>query len=220
MQLQRGLQVGHTVEKTHWLKRLIRAVLLLEILYLIIFNLALQLPVTQTLINAVKPDKFHVSWERAWTWYPFRVHARGISANGQARSQQWQVETTAAAASISLLPLLLKRVWISNIAVEDISYKQRPRLKPDKDYASVIEFFPPIEGREISAAITTPREKKRPWRLSIDNLSASGSYEYWIMQFRGKAAGELNADLNFETRGGPFSLENGQQGGVVLGRFF
>ena len=210
MQLQRGLQVGHTVEKTHWLKRLIRAVLLLEILYLTVFNLALQLPVTQTLINAVKPDKFHVSWERAWTWYPFRVHARGISANGQARSQQWQVETTAAAASISLLPLLLKRVWISNIAVEDISYKQRPRLKPDKDYASVIEFFPPIEGREISAAITTPREKKRPWRLSIDNLSTSGSYEYWIMQFRGKAAGKLNADLNFETRGGPFSLENGQ----------
>jgi len=202
--------VGHTAEKSHWVKRLIRAILLLEILYLVVFNLALQLPVTQALINAAKPDKFHVSWERAWTWYPFRVHARGVSANGQSRSQQWQVETAAAAGSISLLPLLLKRVWISNVAVQDISYKQRPRLKPDKDYASVIEFFPPIDGREVSAAITTPREKKRPWRLAIDNLSASGSYDYWIMQFRGKAAGELNADLNFETRGGPFSLSNGQ----------
>ena len=70
--------------------RIIGAVLIMEAAYLVLANLALQLAVTQTLVNSIKPDKFAITWEKAWTWYPFRVHARGISANGQTGTQQWQ----------------------------------------------------------------------------------------------------------------------------------
>lgn len=202
--------MGSKAGKAHWSIRLIRAAVIAELAYLIVFNLALQLPATQSLINYVKPEKFHVSWENAWTWYPFRVHATGISANGQSRSQQWQFGAPSASASISILPLILKRVWISNVAVTDVNYKQRPMLKADKDYTENIAFFPEIDGREISPAVTTPRKDKRPWRLAINNISVSGNHSYWIMQFKGKAGGDFSADLTFETRGGPFSLNNGQ----------
>ncbi|RLA46726.1 MAG: hypothetical protein DRQ97_07235 [Gammaproteobacteria bacterium] len=181
-----------------------------ELAYLAIFNLAFQLPATQSLINYVKPDKFHVSWENAWTWYPFRVHATGISANGQSRSQQWQFDASSASASTSILALILKRVWISDVAVTDVNYRQRPLLRADRDYTDSIAFFPDIEGREIAPAVTTPRKDKRPWRLAIDNINVSGHHSYWIMQFSGKAAGDFSADLTFETRGGPFSLSNSQ----------
>ena len=77
-----------TAPKRHWVWRVIRVVVIVEIAYLVLLNLALQTTATQTLINAIKPDKLHVSWERAWTWYPFRVHALGVSVNGQSRSQR------------------------------------------------------------------------------------------------------------------------------------
>ena len=75
-----------------YLYRAIIAVILFEAVYLSLINLALQLPVTQTLVNQIKPEKFAVTWEKAWTWHPFRVHARGVSANGQTGTQQWQAE--------------------------------------------------------------------------------------------------------------------------------
>ena len=192
-----------------WVLKFLRIIIAVELVYLVVLNTALYLPVTQTLINQIKPEKFHVSWTRAWTWYPFRLHATGISANGQTRSQQWQLDSPSASGSISILPLIAKRVWLSNVVATDISYRQRPRLKPDKDYENLIAFFPEIEGRTIAPAETAPLQKKRPWRLAIDNISASGQHQLWIMQFRGGARGELMADISYETRGGPFSLSNG-----------
>ncbi len=73
--------------KKAWIKRIAIAALIAEISYVVLLNLALQLPLTQSLINQIKPDKFQISWEKAWTWYPFRIHIENASANGQSRSQ-------------------------------------------------------------------------------------------------------------------------------------
>ena len=114
-----------------------------------VVNLALQLPLTQDIVNMVRPHKFQVQWDSAWSWYPFKVHVRGVSANGQARSQQWQLDVDTASGSVSLLPLVLKRVYVRNLSVSGVEYRQRPRLKPDKDYSNLLDYFPEIEGREI-----------------------------------------------------------------------
>jgi hypothetical protein len=53
--------------------------------------------------------------ENAWSFYPFRVHARGISVNGQSRSQQWELQASSGAGSIALLPLIFKVVHVSGI---------------------------------------------------------------------------------------------------------
>ena len=108
------------------LYRIFIAVAAVEIAYLVLVNAALNVPLTQTLANKIKPEKFTVYWEQAWSWYPFRVHARGISANGQARSQQWQVDAPAASASIDILPLLWRTVKVSDVVAVDIKYFQRP----------------------------------------------------------------------------------------------
>ena len=199
-----------TARKRHWIWRLAKIVVIAEIVYLAVFNLALRTPATQDLINIIRPDKFEVSWQKAWTWHPFRLHAVGVSANGQSRGQQWQLDATSLSGSISVLPLLLKRVWINDVIANDISYKQRPRLKPDKDYEAILPYFPDIEGRPISDAITTPRKKKRPWRLAIDGIEAHGRHEYWIMQFKGGLTGTFGGDLTFESAGGPLAIDDAQ----------
>jgi len=198
--------VNNPASRKSWTRRLIRVLLIAEFSYLLLINLALQLPLTQTLINQIRPEKFNVSWQRAWSWYPFRVHVRGASADGQSRTQQWQFEASSVAASITILPLIFKRVWINDVSVSDIDYRQRPRLKPDKDFDDIIAFFPPINGREITGAVTTPRKKKRPWRVLIDTISVDGSHSYWIYQVKGKVEGGFTADLKVQTRGGPYSL--------------
>ncbi|MFW2367322.1 MAG: hypothetical protein ACN4GW_12950, partial [Desulforhopalus sp.] len=63
-----------------WLIRIIKYLLIAEIIYLLLINVALNLPLTQTIVNSIKPEKFTVSWGRAWSFYPFRVHARTIFA--------------------------------------------------------------------------------------------------------------------------------------------
>jgi hypothetical protein len=192
-----------------WLKRIVIAAVVFEIAYLLLVNLALRLPVTQTLLNKARPDKFQVTWEEAWTWYPFRVHARGVSANGESRRQQWQFEFPEGTASISLLPLVIKRVSLSGIEGRDVKYYQRPRLKPDNDFAEVREFFPPIENREYSLAEPLPTGK-RGWTISISDAHVSGTHEVWFYQVRGTVKGELATDFRYRTRGGPFRLRNGE----------
>jgi len=197
--------------------RIITTLVIVEIAYLVLVNLALNLPITQTLVNQHKPEKYAVKWVKAWTWHPFRIHARGISANGQTSSQQWQAETPAASASIAILPLLQKSVRIHSVVAEDIVYYQRPRPKPHKDYAATRDFFPPIRGREIDKIPLTPAPKKKGngWKIIVEDIHASGSHRLWVFQIKGELRGTLKADVNFETRGGPFSLDNGQMDVVI-----
>ena len=188
-------------------RRAVKILLLVELGYLLLANLALQLPLTQDIVNLVRPEKFHVRWDSAWTWYPFRVHARGVSANGQSRSQQWQLDVGSASGSVSLLPLVLKRVYVRNLRVSGVEYRQRPRLKPDRDYSAILDHFPPIEGREIAPADTSPRNEKRPWKVWINNASNEGDVGLWIYNLQGSLRGSAVADLAVESRGGPFSLD-------------
>jgi hypothetical protein len=185
--------------------------LLLEVIYLIVINLALSLPVTQKLINQIKPEKFQVSWESAKSWYPFRVHASGVSVNGQTRKQQWQVNSPEASASINLFPLLWKSVNLSNIDATDVDFRLRPRPREDKDYSKIQPHFAPIENRELETKPPQlqPLKKKRPWDISIDGISAAGNHRVWVYQMQMALAGELEASLDVQTRGGPFSLDDG-----------
>lgn len=142
--------------------RLIRLAVIIELAWLVLINAVLQIPYTQTVINGIRPEKFHVSWESAWSPYPGRVFVHGASANGNSRSQIWQVDVDSASGSIGLLPLIFKHARIRNVNADNVTFRMRPRTKPDKDYSRIEAFFPVIEGREVTPAVTTPRKKKAP----------------------------------------------------------
>jgi hypothetical protein len=192
-----------------WFKRIFVAVVALELVYLAFGNLALRLPLTQTLLNGLRPDKFEVTWEEAWTFYPFRVHVRGLAANGQSRRQQWQLEMRQGSASMSLLPLAFRHVSLHDVVGEDVLYFQRPRLRPDNDYADTRDFFPPIGNRVLNDAEPLPTGK-RPWTVRVANASFLGRHTVWVYQLRAVMEGELQGDFHYRTRGGPFSLRDGR----------
>ena len=166
------------------MKRFVFIVVVAEFAYLLIINTLLYLPITQDVVNMIRPEKFQVSWDRAWSLYPFRLNAEGIAANGQARTQQWEAYATAGAASISLLPLIFKDVYLSDVEAENIDYRQRPRLKPDHDYSKTLAFFPPITGREVVPVDTTELPKKRPWKIHVNDIAASGEHRFWVFNLQ------------------------------------
>ena len=191
--------------------RTLKTLILLEIGYVLIINAALNIPLTQNLINNIKPDKFAISWSRAWSFIPFRVSVLDLSVNGQARSQQWQLDTPQGSASIAVLPLLFKRVKLSRIDALDVSYFQRPRPKQGKDYASVRAFFPPIAGRELETTppILPPRKTGNGWNINLSDARVRGEHRIWLYQAQFKLQGTASADLSIQTRGGPLSIDNG-----------
>ena len=170
--------------------RLIRILLLLAIAqgaYLALANLALNLPLTQSLINRHQPEIYQVHWDKAWSWYPLRVHARGVSVNGQTSSQQWQAEMSAASASLSLLPLLRRTVNIHDLDLEQVQLRLRPRVRPDRRYGAVRAFFPSIQGRDQDspAPPRTPGKQGSGWNILVEDIHVRGSHEVWVYQVRG-----------------------------------
>ena len=190
-----------------WSLRLLKWAMVIELGWLVLLNALLALPLTQDVINLIRPEKFFVRWERAWTLYPARVHVSGAYANGNSRSQIWAFEAASVSGSIALLPLMLKQVWISDVEGADIDFRMRPRLKPDRDYTAVEAWFPEIEGREVTPAVPPPLQKRWPWNISVDGIEVSGSVGYWIYNMHGSADAQIQGDLNYRSGGGPLELD-------------
>lgn len=190
---------------------IVGAVAIIEIAWLVLANLALNLPLTQELVNNHRPENYTVHWERAWSWYPLRFHATGISANGQTSSQQWQVETLGASASLSVFPLMARTLRISGVDVDDIELRVRPRPGPDRNFEAVRTFFPPIPGRDpdLPAALKSSKPGTG-WRIVADDIRVRGSHKVWIYQARADFSGELGADIQYLAPGGPFALMDGR----------
>lgn len=179
---------------------------MVEIAWLVVVNSLLYWPLTQTVINGIRPEKFQVHWGSAWSWYPGRIRVEDALANGNAARQMWQVEVESVSGSVAFLPLLLKRVWISDVSGLNVEFRQRPRPRADRDYSRIERFFPEIDGREVTPALPLP-QRRWPWRVAVDDMRIAGKLDYWIYQLRGSAEGSGRVDLAYRSSGGPLELD-------------
>jgi len=175
--------------------------------WLLVVNALLYLPLTQGLASSIRPEKFRVRWDRAWSVIPFHVTARGVFANGNAKRQMWQLEAATVSGFINPVPLLWKTVDLHAVDGTDVDYRQRPRPLPDRDHSDIEAFFPDIEGRQVTPADTSPYRTSRPWRVVVNAVEISGHSTYWVYQLQGAAQGRLSGDLEYHTRGGPLRLD-------------
>jgi len=199
-----------TAEASHWrarLGRVVRWVLLIEAGWLLVVNGLLHVPLTQELVSAIRPEKFRIRWESAWTVVPFQVSLRGAFANGNSKRQMWQVEVDRVSGFINPVPLLWKRVSLHGVSGRDVDYRQRPRPRPDRDYSAHEAWFPEIEDREVKPADLSPFRKGRPWHIHLGSVAVEGRLDYWVYQLHGVADGRLAGGLDYETRGGPLRLD-------------
>ena len=201
------------------LKRIMLFLLFLELAYVLVLNIALNIGFTQTLINKIKPEKFQISWQKAWTPYPFKLFIEDAAAWGTSSSQKWKVAVHSASASVSLLPLLQHRVKVYDIDAVNVDYFQRP-VKIDEKKAAKSAYFVPMDYfknsssrlRKTSIEKKKKRKKeKKAWKINLENIAATGKHTFWIMHAKGNMQGDVNIKrLSIETKSGPFSIEDGR----------
>ncbi|SFZ98312.1 hypothetical protein MNB_SV-5-1825 [hydrothermal vent metagenome] len=201
-----------------FIKRAVFFLIALELLYVLIFNAALNMDLTQRLINKVKPEKFQITWNNAWTPYPFKVHIEDASVWGASSSQKWKVNVGEATAYLSLLPLLKHKVKVYDIDAQNVDYFQRP-VKLDDEKIKLASYFAPLQSSETVSKKakstehkkTKVKKEKKPWKITLENISAKGEHSFWINQAKGDFSGDVQVDkLRIETNSGPFSVENGK----------
>ena len=68
------MSTQNSSKSKQWFKRIIITLVLLELIYLVVFNILLNTTYVQKQVNNMEPEKFQLQWESAWTPYPTRVH--------------------------------------------------------------------------------------------------------------------------------------------------
>lgn len=178
----------------------------LELAWLLAINTVLALPLTQSLLNDLRPDRVQLSWRRARSWYPGRVSLEGVVVSGQTPRIQWQAEADRVRGSVALLPLLQRRVTVSRGDVVNGRYLQRSRPEPGAGSSIHRQDLPAIRGFEL-----TPRTERAPtgkaaWTVDIHDARLSGQHGVWINRLQARLAGSARADLSVRSRGGPLDL--------------
>ncbi|KYJ86770.1 hypothetical protein [Sulfurovum riftiae] len=200
------------------LKRIVLSLVFLELMYVLVLNLALNVGFTQTLINKIKPEKFQITWQKAWTPYPFKFFIEDAAAWGASSSQKWKVAVQTASASVSVLPLLRHRVKVYDIDAVNVDYFQRP-VKMDEKKAEKSAYFVPVKHFESTSVSDKkpaeqkkkPKKEKKAWKIDLENIAATGNHSFWIYHAKGDLQGDVNVKrLSIETKSGPFSIEEGR----------
>ena len=205
------------------IKRVIFYLFIAELIYVAVFNAGLNIDFTQKMINKMKPEKFQVTWQKAWTPYPFKIYIEDAAAWGASSSQKWKVEVASASASVSLLPLLKHHVRVYDVTAADVKYFQRPvkaegKKAENESYFAPQQYFESTLSPEVVSKVQKKQQKKKEskrkkekkaWKIALENIVAKGKHAFWLYQAKGDFNGIVTIDtLNIETKSGPFSVEN------------
>jgi uncharacterized protein involved in outer membrane biogenesis len=162
--------------------------LLLELGYLLIFNILLNTLFVQKQINSMEPERFQLQWESAWTPYPTRIHIEKLTAKGKSGSKEWQADIDSVSASMSLLPLIDHQVKLCNIKIGNIAYAEQSNQ-------SVVAVQPAAVQKENAdktvTMMTGNNEKRKPWSIELRGVEIHGYHTVETDRFSGELDGDI-----------------------------
>ena len=172
-----------------------------------------------------KPDRFQVSWEKAWTFWPGRVHMRGLRLRGQTPKQRWELGLDRARGSIALLDLTRRSFRVRRLGGDGAHFwLAKHGAGESADAAGAVSDQAPIVPLSLSGEVpqrsATRRAGKKPWRVQVQNVSVSGVRDLWLLRQRYQGDGVVHGAMNLRLRG-PLSVERAtlrlQPGTVSVG---
>jgi hypothetical protein len=117
----------------------------LYLAYLAAINLFLSTRLFDVVVNA-SPTTLQVRYERGWSMWPGRIHARGLSIRSVDSNVEWILRLDGVRFDVSLLALAKRRFEASNVHGAGISYRLRTRMNAWDVTPARLEGLPPIEG--------------------------------------------------------------------------
>lgn len=170
-----------------WAIRVVVALLVFEVVYVIGANAFLRTGVLLELINK-KPEKTSISWDSVVTYLPGVATVTNFELRSQTRKDQIYLRVAKADARISLVKLMFKTIHIRGANAKDADFRYRERL--DRPAKKSQDDEPPEEPQnpeywpEIPGYSNPPdpkpedlyeiKKKKRPWTIKITGADVEG----------------------------------------------
>ncbi len=151
------------------LKRLLLALAVLVVFYLVAANVFLNTPMASWAVNR-RPQRFRVSWSSAWSVWPGAVWVRGLQLRGWTSNDvSWTVAVQRGRGWVALPALLGRRFVISEFRGEGV--RSSVLRGPGKG-------APPEKPKQ-------PDEKPRPpWGIRISGIDLTDVREVGYNEFR------------------------------------
>jgi hypothetical protein len=178
--------------------------------YLVVFNIALNLPATQSLLTSTQNGRLAFTWDRAWTWFPFRLHVTNLRLNGQSWSQQFEISAPEVSGAIDIPSLLARTVRFNDVRSGDLTVHFRPRPRPDKDDSDLRKYYPEIPGRDPTLEAEPVPQQSPGWKFAVDVDSISGKNELWLGANRMTLEGNAAAFVDRQNKHGPLAVSDGE----------
>jgi len=142
-----------------------------------------------------KPEKFHLSYTFAWSWWPGRVDVYGLAIRGQGRNDQWALTIDHAHGDIDLAPLRDREFRATGLKGKGGSFRYRFRAQEPVDPA--LDATPPIPGyTNPPDPIPDPkRHPKGPFAINLVGLEVEDLREVWMEDYRFLGSASMTADL-------------------------
>lgn len=186
---------------SRWFKRILLAIALCFVCYLIAGNVLLRTAWLQNILSR-KPS-LNISWQSGITVFPGHVRLQQFQIAGNQRLAKWDLEAVTVSGWINLLRLPLKDFRASQIKGETIVHRFERIANP------------------------SPRIKKPPgWNISLENLELSDveqlTFDEYLLSGDGKVAGSIQFQVRGEVdlRNAAIQFERSElrQDGEVIGR--
>jgi hypothetical protein len=188
-------------------KRVLRRVgitlLALELLYLLLGNLALTTGLVRHFANA-RPEKLLLDYDYAFTLWPGHLFVK----NFDLRYQNWgvgiEVGIDEAHARISLSGIVQHKVHFSHVRGKGVSYRMVGRVTSAAGKEERLDAFPRLEGFAHPPLHTaqrpppkTPEQIKRLWGVQLDDIDATVR-EIWICEYRYFGSGHAHGSFRLQ----------------------
>ncbi|HEU5179438.1 MAG TPA: hypothetical protein VFW45_01495 [Candidatus Polarisedimenticolia bacterium] len=157
---------------------------ILEALYLAAANFALNRSLIEDRLNR-NPQRFHIAWQRGWSWWPGSVALRGVDLGGSSKRIDWYTHLDSVDATFHLLPLRHNVVDLIRVRADGVDYRQRHKTLPQVASRVPPSELPPIPGLTEEEANSSPprRGPGKRWTILSDDIACDVD-QIWIDRFR------------------------------------
>ncbi|MEP0321562.1 hypothetical protein [Bauldia litoralis] len=200
-----------------WFIRIVVILAIVEVAYFAVVNVVLNLQATQDYVNQLKPERITYKWDRAWSWFPFRVHATNLVLNGQSWSQQFELSAPTVSLSVAILPLFTKTAHLYDVTSADVDVRFRPRPMASRKDAALRPFYPTIEGRDPTLEADPVPTQSPGWMLIYDIAEISGSNKVWLGPTQMTLDGDVRVTVARQNLNGPLTISNGDADVAIEG---
>lgn len=172
-----------------WLKKIIKILVIVEVIYLIIFNIFLALPWSQQLMS-MSPRDVTIRFDRAYTLWPGRYITRGFQCYGEDSHVQFFVALDEGTVDFDLLAAFRLTVRSTHVKGRGFSLRLRQRIKPSEATPERVARLPvipnftsPVTDMEAGGAPPTD-DHYRLATVDFNDIDVSDAHEIWVDDFR------------------------------------